>query len=143
MLNQRKRKYSRIPFDRTVNLDFFTDWYNDCQIENLSLTGMFVSGSFRQHVGEHVLINLVNKGRSFELCIQASGKIVRTADKGIALEFTSMTFESYMYLQMTLLYEAEQPLVIGLELPENCPFEISEKVVSIPENYHALQILAL
>jgi hypothetical protein len=38
-----------------------------------------------------------------------------------------MSFDSYMFLQVTLLYEAEEPLSIGFELPDNCPFEISDR----------------
>ena len=38
-----------------------------------------------------------------------------------------MTFDSYMYLEVVLLDEARQPLVVGLELPEDSPFKIIEE----------------
>jgi len=132
MAQQRKRKFTRINFDRKASLDFFTERYENCRLKNLSLTGMYVTGSFRQYVGEHCLINLVQRGGTSHLSLQALGKVVRKDVGGIALEFTSMTFESYLYLQVTLLYEAEEPHAIGFELPDNCPFKLIEIREEIP-----------
>lgn len=129
---QRKRKFTRIHFDRQVNLDFFTDSYDSCQIKDLSLTGMYVLGSFQHHVGEHCLLNLIQTGSSSGLSLLASAKVIRKDDEGIAIEFSSMSSDSYMFLQVILLYEAEDPLFVGVELPENCPFEILDKLPGLP-----------
>ena len=53
--------------------------------------------------------------------------MVWTNDEGIAIEFTSMTFDSYMFLQVALLSEVEDPLPLVIELPEECPFEIIDQ----------------
>ena len=127
MVESKKRKFSRIHFDRHVKLDFSDGSFDACRINDLSLTGMFVIGFFKQNVGENCIVNLFQKGISSNLSLQASAKVARRNDEGIAIEFTSMSFDSYMFLQVTLLYEAEEPLSIGLELPDNCPFEISDR----------------
>jgi hypothetical protein len=141
MSHLQKRKFSRIQFERKVFLDFFTERHDHCRIKNLSLTGMCIAGSFRQNIGEYCLINLEQKGVTSDLSLRALGKVVRKDNSEIALEFTSMTFESYMYLQVTLLYEADEPMIIGLELPENCPFKLIDGNETIQENYNSFQTL--
>ena len=47
MVESKKRKFSRIHFDRHVKLDFSADSFDACQIKDLSLTGMFVMGAFQ------------------------------------------------------------------------------------------------
>jgi hypothetical protein len=42
-----------------------------------------------------------------------------------------MNNESYMYLQTTLLYEADDPLSLSREFPEDCPFELKDSVPTI------------
>lgn len=143
MKRLQERKYTRIHFARTVYLDFFTDRHDNCRIKNLSLTGMCVIGSFRKSIGEYCLISLEQRGLTSNLSLLALGKVVRKNDSEMALEFTSMTFESYMYLQVTLLYEAEEPLVIGLELPENCPFEIIDTNEHITEKRNEYRQVSL
>ncbi len=128
----KKRKFDRINFHRHVELDFQAKNYLDCEIENLSLTGMFVLGRFDQHVDEHCLVKLSQKGVSSHIKLLALTHVVRKNDEGMALEFTSMSFDSYMFLQVTLLYEADEPLAIGLELPEECPFVIDNKEITLP-----------
>ena len=138
MAIKQKRKFSRIDFNRKVNLDFITDWYNECLIIDLCLTGMFIQGSFRQQEGEYCLITLVHEKKSSDMTIQAICKITRKTDQGIALQFISMTFESYMYLQMLLLYECNEPMDIGLELPERCPFSLTDEAMKIPDLFRFL-----
>ncbi len=58
--------------------------------------------------------------------------------KGMAIKFATMSNDSYMFLQATLLYGAEEPFAMGLELPDKCPFEISEQKLIIPEKTHLL-----
>lgn len=132
MSEQKKRVFKRISFDRYVRLDFLSESFDNCQIKNLSLTGMFVIGAFQDKIGEYCLVKLFQKGMSSNVKLLASANVVRTNDEGIAIEFNSMSFDSYMFLQVTLLYEAEEPMVIALELPEECPFEISDKKLKIP-----------
>jgi len=131
MSEQKIRMFKRISFDRKVRLDFVSESYDYCQVKDLSLTGMFVLGTFQQKVGEHCLVKLLQKGVDSELKLLALANVVWTNDEGVGIEFTSMSFDSYLFLQVTLLYEADEPIAIGLELPEECPFEISEEELTI------------
>lgn len=120
----KKRQFSRIRFDREVLLKFYEREYAPCRLKDLSLTGMYVFGSFNQQGGDICQAHLFQKGVSTLLEINASAKVIWLNDEGLAIQFTSMAYDSYMYLQTTLLYEAGNPLLLGLELPESCPFEL-------------------
>jgi len=123
----KRRKFTRIHFDRLVNFVFTDNSYDHCRIQNLSISGMFAIGTFQQQIGENCHIDLVQKGISTNLTLRTSAKVVWTNDEGIAIEFTSMTFDSYMFLQVALLSEVEDPLPLVIELPEKCPFEIIDQ----------------
>ena len=133
MSGQKKRKFDRIRFDRHVKLDFDSKGYDNCRIKNISLTGMFVSGAFQQKVDEHCLVTFFQKGTSSDLRFTAVSNVVWISDKGVALNFTTMSNDSYMFLRLTLINEAKEPSLMLLELPEECPFEIDEQNLSIPE----------
>ena len=127
MSRENKRIFTRIKFERQVHLDFQDTSFKSCQIKDLNLTGMFVFGTFSQKVNTTCSLTLDQKGESSDLTLIASAKIVRKTDEGIAIQFIAMTFESYMFLQATLLYEAGDPISIGLEFPDNCPFKLIEE----------------
>jgi hypothetical protein len=114
-------------------LEFISGTYNECEIKDLSLTGMFVFGSFAQKENDKCVVHYCQKGKSTDVCLQAMAEVVRVTEDGIAIEFTEMTFDSYMYLEVVLLYEARQPLVIGLELPDDSPFRIIEEKPTLPK----------
>lgn len=122
-----KRSFSRITFHRRVTLEFISTKYEKCEIKDLSLSGMFVFGSFEQSLGDKCIVHFCQIGKSTDLCLQAMANVVRVTHEGLAIEFSEMTFDSYMYLEVALLYEARQPLVIGLELPDDSPFKITDE----------------
>jgi hypothetical protein len=73
------------------------------------------------------------------LTIRAMAKVVREDKDGVAIQFTSMMYDSYMFLQIILLYEAPDPFAISLEYPDNCPFEILEQDTIYPGKSDAYQ----
>lgn len=134
---QEKRRYERIHFERQVQIDFFTELYNQCQIKNISLSGMFVAGKFPHNVEDMCYVNLVQKGENVYLRLEALAKVVRQEHDGIALHFTSMSFESLLSLEMILLYQArERTADTGIKLPKKLPFEINEEASRFPEKYN-------
>jgi len=127
MSEQEKRRFERIHFERQVQLDFFTEFYDNCQIMNLSFGGMFVNGNFPHRVNDQCYINLAQTSKTTSLTLKALAKVTRRDDKGIALEFVSMSFESLLSLEMVILYqEREKSAASERKLPENIPFKICE-----------------
>lgn len=120
-----RRKFARINIDRHVNFKFMNDLYNNGHVYNLSLSGMFVLGQLQKQIGNHCLFNLTKTESFTVLCFQGRAKVIRRDAEGVGIEFTSMPHDSYMFLQMILLYEAEYPFVVDELLPNACPFEVT------------------
>ena len=120
----RKRRFTRINFSREAVLDFQGKTYCPCRIKDLSLSGMYVFSRFAESEGTCCQVVLRQVGPGSNLTIKAAARVVREDKEGMAIEFTSMAFDSYISLQVILLYEADDPFFISLEYPDNCPFEL-------------------
>ena len=129
-----KRRFSRIDLAQEASIKFQGQNYDHCLIRDLSLTGMFVLGNFSQHVGEKCLIKYSQTTATSHFYFKAAAMVVRSDAEGIGIEFTSMPLNSYMLLETTLLYESQDPVSIGLQLPESCPFKIIEELSENPED---------
>ena len=128
--DQERRNSSRIRLRRQAKLDFNTEVYEECLIQDLSLTGMFVHGDFQQNEGDHCVVNLVQEGQYSTLSLETSAQVVRKDDKGFAIAFTSMPLESLMLLQMILHCEDEaESLGSGIELLDNLPFKVQDDLL--------------
>ena len=139
MSEHEKRSHARNDFERQVQIEFFTEVYDKCQVENISLGGIFVTGKFPDNLDDKCYINFTQTSKETCLTFQALTQVVRQDDKGIALKFTSMSFESLLSLEMVLLYqEREKSPDSELKLPKDLPFEIIEKTSCIPYKYNQL-----
>lgn len=137
MTKQTKRRHERIHFERHVQIDFFTEVYNQCHVKNISLSGMFVTGNFADILDEQCYVNLVQKGDDVYLKLEVLAKVVRQDTDGIGLQFISMSYESLMSLEMILLFqEKEKSEDAEYELPEELPFEINEEVSNSMDKYN-------
>ncbi|CAK8723682.1 PilZ domain-containing protein [Candidatus Electrothrix laxa] len=118
------RKYTRVNFQRDVHLYFEGKKYIHHAVSDLSLGGMYVNGKFDQQKGDICTVELSNPENNFgvELCARCA--VVRVNDDGVALKFTSMGHESFLFLQTTLLYEAEDPMQLGTEFVKDISFEL-------------------
>jgi hypothetical protein len=124
MKNKNARHYTRVDFQRDVHLDFEGKKYTHHTVNNLSLGGMYVKGAFDQKKGDVCSVELSNPDNSFGIELRARCLVVRVNDDGIALEFISMGHESFLFLQTTLLYEAEDPMQLGTEFVQAISFEL-------------------
>ena len=128
---QERRNSSRVQLNRLASLDFTTAAYEGCQVQNLSLTGMFVHGDFQQNEGDHCTVNIVQEGKHSYLSMKASTQIVRKDDNGIAIVFTSMPLESLMLLQMILhCEEEEKSFSRGIKSFDNLPFKVQNDLLT-------------
>ena len=134
MFDQEKRRYFRMHFKRQVQLNFFTEVYDQCQVNNISLGGMFVNGKFPHKVNDQCYVNITQTSKTTYFTFKALAKIVRQDNEGIALMFVSMSYESLVLLELTLLYEPrEKSSDTEIELPKDLPFEISEEEFPVPD----------
>ena len=120
-----RRIFQRISFDGQASLDFISGSYECCKINNLSLTGMFVTGDFKLQNVTNCFVKIFHNEKTGNNCLLASAKVVWRNDVGIGLKFTAMTFENYQLLLTTLSSKAERPEIILRELPNHYPFEVN------------------
>jgi hypothetical protein len=118
---RQRRKFSRINLDIGARLNFTTGDY-ECIIKDASLGGMLVAGPFMLVLDKYCPVNIELRSRTVNLNFAASARVVRADENGMAIEFTSMGFDSYVSLQTLLLYNAEDPLAVGVEFPDDPPF---------------------
>lgn len=135
MFKEEKRRHFRKHFERQVKLAFFTEFYDQCQVQNISFGGLFVQGQFPYKAGDQCYVIITHSGKSTRMTFRALAEIVRHEEEGIALRFLSMSFESLVLLELILLYEQEE-MSSGKErkLPTDLPFELCEEEPSLPEN---------
>ena len=120
------RQFTRVNFMRDVRLDFEGRQYTQHTINDLSLGGMYVKGEFDQQAGDTCTIELTKPEAGAGVELRACCSVVRVTDNGIALEFISMEQESFLFLQTILIYEADDPILLGTEFIKNVSFELLE-----------------
>lgn len=84
------------------------------ELHNLSVVGLFGSGSRPLPVGAHCRVELGTGGAS----VEAHGTIVRSQGRSLALRFDQIPFESFERLRAFLLAHASDPVVVADELTE-------------------------
>ncbi len=99
-----RRQFTRINIQRAVILDFGKKKYEH-SVSNFSLGGMYIQGGFQQEVGDTCTMTLIASDIDPDAKIGAVCSVVRVDTKGLALKFTSMEPDSFLFLQGTLLYE--------------------------------------
>lgn len=139
MAEQERRRHVRINFERHVTLEFIAEIYDKCQVNNISLGGMFVIGKFPQDIEDRCYVIITQKSEDTSLKLQALARVVRQSGDGIAIEFDSMSFESLLSLEMILLFQEREKLsYVEMKFPESLPFEIKEETSCAPDKYNFL-----
>lgn len=137
MAGQERRRYARIHFERQVQLEFFTEIYDQCQAQNISSGGMFVVGKFPQEIDNKCYVNVTQTCQNTYIKFQALAKVVRRNVEGIAIEFDSMSYESLLSLEMILLFQEKEKFSnVEMKFPENFPFAINDNISRTPDKYN-------
>ena len=126
MVDSDSRRFTRVNFRQPVQLDFGDGKYHQAVSKNISLAGLYIIGDFQQKLGDICIIELSQGGPDALVELRAKCSVVRIKDDGIALEFLSMNQESMLFLQTTLLYRAEDPILFGSEFIKNISFKLEE-----------------
>ena len=97
------RKFSRVRFrvDATV---ITTGRTFQGQVENLSMSGLFVRTDERMAVGDVADITVVLSGTSPEIAMLFSGIVTRLTPEGIAFGFDRIDLDSYTHLKNVVAY---------------------------------------
>lgn len=110
-----KRRHSRVLFSRTARVHIGEESYEERPIRNLSLGGMLLEGNFSVDPGETLNIELQEQGKHSVLVLHMCAKVVRRDDDCMAVAFTGMEPDSYMFLQTMVLYSTDDPFGVAME----------------------------
>ena len=112
-----------------AEIDFGSRRYYRHPVENISLGGLYVNGNFQHHSGDICTISLNPSGFEASLEIHATCSVIRGCEQGLALEFTSMKVDDFCHLQAILLYESDDPFVLGTEFVNNMNLELEKDLI--------------
>jgi PilZ domain len=100
------RKFSRVHFN--VEAAIKAGERSFCgEVENLSMTGMFLETDERLVEGEVVEITISLTGSSPEINLSFSGKVARQVENGLAFVFDKIDLDSYMHLKNIVSYNID------------------------------------
>ncbi len=106
---KQERRFTRVGLSRTVSLFLGEDFYEQIQIRNLSVGGLFVEGDYSCKSGDLCEVELQETGSSCSLFLKLGAVVRRVEKDGLALQFNDMSNDSFMFLQTVVLYSAEDP----------------------------------
>ena len=115
------RRFTRVIFSRTARLVYQETTYEEGQVHNLSLGGMFLEGMYDLSVKDLCRLELHETGRHSCLILTFQVQVVRVESHGIALKFLDMPLDSYKFLQTMVLYSTDDPYGVSLEFLEDFP----------------------
>ncbi len=121
MKRDNKRSHARVLFNRKVRLIIHGRVYEEQPVKNLSLTGMFVTGTFAASINDDCTVELRETGPNSCLTLKFSARVIRVEQDGLGLEFHDMQPDSYMFLQTMILYATRDPLSVAEEFLEDFP----------------------
>jgi hypothetical protein len=82
--------------------------------------GLFIGdAALADVVEEECQLELREKGEHSSLILKFSAKVVRVEPAGIAVEFTDMEDDSFMFLQTMVLYASDDPIGIAKDFLED------------------------
>ncbi len=124
-----KRQFTRLHTCLEAEIDFGSQRYFRHPVENISLGGLYVRGDFQHHSGDICTISLNPSKFEASFEVNATCSVIRGCDQGLALEFTSMKLDDFCHLQAVLLYESDDPFVLGTEFVNNMNLELENDLI--------------
>ena len=121
-----RRKFHRVVYTDKANVIVGDQLYPGCTIKNLSLSGMFLTGDFKDKLPKTIRISFVRGKKNNTIFLEAQGDVAWANDDGVGIRFHSMSFDCYLALVEELVLNAEEPDIVLKEIPEQSPFEISD-----------------
>ena len=98
-----ERHNMRVPFHVKATVKF-KDAIIEGDIENLSMNGLLMKSSVKIDEESVCRVTVFLSGASSELTLDLSGKVVRSDEKGIAINFIEMDLDSFIHLKNIIAF---------------------------------------
>lgn len=93
-----ERNKSRVVFHVNASLDYESNTVNG-DVENLSTNGMFMNTEESISVDTPVEVSIYLSGTTSELTLKINGVVARKEEKGVAVIFKEIEFDSFIHLK--------------------------------------------
>lgn len=119
------RKFSRVRFQVTATVKAADRQFHG-EVENLSMSGMFMVTAEQLQPGDEVQISIILAGSSPEITVAISGKVSRLVENGIGFTFEKTGLDSYTHLKYIVTYNTDD----AEKVMEEIHHAIDEKIVA-------------
>ncbi len=102
-MNERNR--SRVVFHVNASIEYNSHTVNG-DVENLSTNGMFMNTTENIPLDTEVEVSIYLSGTTSELSLKINGVVVRKDEKGIAVNFKEIEFDSFLHLRNIIEFNA-------------------------------------
>ncbi|MBI5558605.1 MAG: PilZ domain-containing protein [Deltaproteobacteria bacterium] len=121
MAHEEKRKNTRVFFHTTASVRFAEDFFDQLEIRDLSLKGVYVEGVLGHRSGEHCDIALFLSGTSSEVKLSMTGEVIRTDGRGAGIRFSEIDIDTFFHLKNIVYYNAADPDKLERDMDEIVP----------------------
>jgi len=100
------RKFSRVNFNVAAHIQAGERRFSG-DIENLSMSGMFLVTDERLQLNDPVSITIVLTGTDPEISVEFDGRVSRVIENGMAFVFEKIDLDSYTHLKNIVAYNID------------------------------------
>ncbi len=119
------RKFSRVRFQVTATVKAADRQFHG-EVENLSMSGMFMVTAEQLQPGVEVEISIILTGSSPEITVAISGKVSRLVENGMGFTFEKTGLDSYTHLKYIVTYNTDD----AEKVMEEIHHAIDEKIAA-------------
>lgn len=102
------RRFSRVRFKVAATITV-ADHRFQGEVENLSMTGMYLVTTERLALADAVEIAITLVGALPEVVVRFDGRVSRIDENGLAFRFELIDLDSYLHLKNIIAYNSDDP----------------------------------
>lgn len=129
MHSNENRRHARVALSHPVNLSFDEAKPRQHLAKDISLSGMYLVGGTQFYKSSNCLVTISNLPLAQKELIVIKAVLTRFDNLGFGIQFTKMDYQDYGILQTYLLYGCQDPLVMGEEFMQKCPYKVIEQSI--------------
>ena len=100
------RKFSRVDFQVSATIKTSEKQFQG-EIENLSMSGMFMETTEHLVIGDAVDISIILTGTNPEISVNFNGRVCRVTTDGLGFTFDKIDLDSYTHLKNIIAYNID------------------------------------
>ncbi len=99
------RNNTRVVFHVNATIEYNSHTING-DVENLSTNGMFMNTTEKIPLDTEVEVSIYLSGTTSELSLKINGVVTRIDEKGVAINFKEIEFDSFLHLKNIIEFNA-------------------------------------